>query len=75
VALLTFGEGWHNNHDAHPQSCRHGLDWYEVDPNWYGIAALRWAGLAWDVKARRLKTIEQEETVQSFATIKGASEV
>jgi fatty-acid desaturase len=54
VALLTFGEGWHNNHHAHPQSSRHGLAWYEFDPNWYGISALRLLGLAWDVKARSL---------------------
>ena len=39
VALLTFGEGWHNNHHAHPQSSRHGLAWFEFDPNWYGISA------------------------------------
>lgn len=50
VALLTFGEGWHNNHHAHPQLPRHGLAWYEVDLNWYGISALRMCGLAWDVK-------------------------
>ena len=31
VALLTFGEGWHNNHHAHPTSARHGLHWYQVD--------------------------------------------
>ena len=31
VALLTFGEGWHNNHHAHPQSSRHGLAWFEFD--------------------------------------------
>jgi stearoyl-CoA desaturase (delta-9 desaturase) len=54
VALLTFGEGWHNNHHAHPQSSRHGLAWYEFDPNWYGISVLRLVGLAWDVKARSL---------------------
>ncbi|MGH9596416.1 MAG: acyl-CoA desaturase [Edaphobacter sp.] len=54
VALLTFGEGWHNNHHAHPQSSRHGLAWYEFDPNWYGISTLRLFGLAWDVKARSL---------------------
>ena len=54
VALLTFGEGWHNNHHAHPQSSRHGLAWYEFDPNWYGISVLRLFGLAWDVKARSL---------------------
>ena len=56
VALLTFGEGWHNNHHAYPQSSRHGMAWYEFDPNWYGILALRAMGLAWDIKARTLKT-------------------
>jgi fatty-acid desaturase len=59
VALLTFGEGWHNNHHAHPQSSRHGLAWYEFDPNWYGIFALRMVGLAWDVKAGKLE-VERE---------------
>ena len=34
VALVTFGEGWHNNHHAHPTSSRHGLAWYEFDPTW-----------------------------------------
>lgn|SRR5690348_14008452 len=37
VALVTWGEGWHNNHHAHPVSARHGLKWYEIDFNWYGI--------------------------------------
>lgn len=50
VALLTFGEGWHNNHHAHPQLARHGLKWYEIDANWYGIWVLRLLGLARDVK-------------------------
>ncbi len=54
VALLTFGEGWHNNHHAFPQSARHGLAWYELDPNWYGIWILRILRLAWDVKAQNL---------------------
>jgi stearoyl-CoA desaturase (delta-9 desaturase) len=53
VAMLTFGEGWHNNHHAHPQSARHGLAWYEFDLNWYGISALRVLGLAWDIKLPR----------------------
>ncbi len=54
VALLTFGEGWHNNHHAVPQSARHGIVWYEIDLNWYGICALRAVGLAWDVKRHKL---------------------
>jgi len=53
VALLTFGEGWHNNHHAVPQAARHGLTWYEFDINWYGIAALRFLGLAWDIKLQK----------------------
>jgi stearoyl-CoA desaturase (delta-9 desaturase) len=54
VAILTFGEGWHNNHHAVPQAARHGLTWYEVDPNWYGIWALRTLGLAWDISLNKL---------------------
>ena len=46
VALFTWGEGWHNNHHAHPVSARHGLKWYEVDVNWYGIWVLKKLGLA-----------------------------
>lgn len=55
VAILTFGEGWHNNHHAAPQSARHGLAWYEIDMNWYGIFALRAMGLAWDIKLPKLR--------------------
>jgi stearoyl-CoA desaturase (delta-9 desaturase) len=46
VALLTGGEGWHNNHHAHPVSARHGLRWYEIDPNFWGIWLLSKVGLA-----------------------------
>jgi stearoyl-CoA desaturase (delta-9 desaturase) len=41
VAYLTFGEGWHNNHHAHPSSARHGLAWYEFDPSWIQIKMLK----------------------------------
>jgi stearoyl-CoA desaturase (delta-9 desaturase) len=54
VSLLTFGEGWHNNHHAHPVSMRHGLAWYEIDVNYYGIKTLELLGLAWDLKAASL---------------------
>jgi len=55
VALLTGGEGWHNNHHAHPVSARHGLAWYEVDVNYYGIWLLKTFGLANHVKTASLK--------------------
>ncbi len=54
VGILAFGEGWHNNHHAHPQSARHGLAWYEFDWNWYCISFLRRVGLAWDVKEAKV---------------------
>jgi len=57
VALLTFGEGWHNNHHAVPQSARHGIAWYEIDMNWYGICALQALGLAHDIKKHKLAPI------------------
>ena len=41
VALLTFGEGWHNNHHAHPSSARHGLVWYEFDPSWLSLKVMK----------------------------------
>ncbi len=53
VAMLTFGEGWHNNHHAQPQAARHGLAWYEFDLNWYGIYVLRLLHLAWNIKLPR----------------------
>jgi stearoyl-CoA desaturase (delta-9 desaturase) len=60
VAMLTFGEGWHNNHHAHPQSPRHGLAWYEIDLNWCGIRALRLVGLARDLKLPSPEAIQRK---------------
>lgn len=54
VALLTGGEGWHNNHHANPVSARHGLAWYEFDPNYYGIWLLEKLGLATKVHVAKL---------------------
>lgn len=53
VALLTGGEGWHNNHHAHPVSARHGLAWYELDINYWCIQALAGLGLAKKVVVAR----------------------
>ncbi len=50
VALLTGGEGWHNNHHAHPVSASHGMAWYEVDVNYWGIRMLGLLGLASRIK-------------------------
>ena len=60
VALLSFGEGGHNNHHAHPTAARHGLAWYEVDVNWYGIRTLQALGLAKDIKLTKLPRFARE---------------
>ena len=60
VALLTFGEGWHNNHHAHPVSARHGLAWYEFDITWIELQLLQAAGLVWDVKAASVHESKEE---------------
>lgn len=49
VALLAFGEGWHNNHHAWPASARQGLKPWEVDVSWALITALKKLRLVWDV--------------------------
>nr|KAJ0207947.1 hypothetical protein LSAT_V11C500244700 [Lactuca sativa] len=50
VALLTFGEGWHNNHHAFEYSARHGLELWQIDLCWYIIRFLEALGLATNVK-------------------------
>jgi fatty-acid desaturase len=50
VALLAWGEGWHNNHHAFPHSARHGLRWFEFDMTWMTIKVLAWLRLARDIK-------------------------
>ncbi len=50
VALLVFGEGWHNNHHAFPSSARHGLDRFQLDVSWWVIRGMEKLGLVWDVK-------------------------
>ncbi|AFZ43443.1 Delta-9 acyl-phospholipid desaturase [Halothece sp. PCC 7418] len=53
VALLTYGEGWHNNHHAYQYSARHGLQWWEIDITWMMIRVLQILGLAKNVKLIR----------------------
>ena len=64
VALLTWGEGWHNNHHAHPTSARHGLRWYEVDVNWYGIWTLEKLGLAKKILLAKVNTKMPEDELK-----------
>jgi stearoyl-CoA desaturase (delta-9 desaturase) len=50
LALITLGEGWHNNHHYFPASARQGLFWWEIDPTFYGLKLLSSLGIIWDLK-------------------------
>jgi stearoyl-CoA desaturase (Delta-9 desaturase) len=51
LAILTFGEGWHNNHHHRPGSARQGMRWWEVDLSYYILRLLAAVGLVWDLRA------------------------
>jgi stearoyl-CoA desaturase (delta-9 desaturase) len=53
VALLSWGEGWHNNHHAHPRSARHGLRRFEIDATWWTLRVLEKLGVVWNLYAVR----------------------
>ena len=50
VALLTMGEGWHNNHHHYPSAARQGFKWWEVDFSYMILKALSWVGIVWDLR-------------------------
>ncbi|MXV11871.1 acyl-CoA desaturase [Xanthomonas sp. LMG 8992] len=50
LALLTFGEGWHNNHHFFPGAARQGFRWWELDLTWYGLKALSWTRMIRELK-------------------------
>ncbi|MGF1523278.1 MAG: acyl-CoA desaturase [Leptolyngbyaceae cyanobacterium] len=50
AGLLTYGEGWHNNHHAEPNIAPAGRQWWEVDPTWWAILGLEHLGLAFEIK-------------------------
>src|SRR5258708_6631236 len=50
LALITLGEGWHNNHHRYQSSTRNGFYWWEIDITYYGLKFLSWTGFIWDFK-------------------------
>ena len=52
LALLTLGDGWHNNHHAFPVSAAHGFEWWQIDINKWLLQLLALCGLAWDIRRR-----------------------
>ena len=51
LAIITLGEGWHNNHHRYQSATRNGFYWWEVDPTYYLLKGLSWTGLIWGLKS------------------------
>jgi stearoyl-CoA desaturase (delta-9 desaturase) len=67
VALLTLGEGWHNNHHRWPTSERQGFYWWELDITHYALRALSWLGLVWDLRTPPRRIYEEAERLERAA--------
>ncbi|MEM6468236.1 MAG: acyl-CoA desaturase [Planctomycetota bacterium] len=68
VAIIAYGEGWHNNHHAHPRMAKHGHNWWEFDITWQSIRLLRAVGLVWDVVDYRFAKEKKENDRAKLAS-------
>jgi stearoyl-CoA desaturase (delta-9 desaturase) len=65
LAVITLGEGWHNNHHAYQRSTRQGFRWYEFDPTYYALKAMSWVGLVWDLGEPPAEVVRNERRLGS----------
>ncbi len=63
LALITLGEGWHNNHHAYQRSTRQGFRWYEIDITYYVLRALSWTGFVWELGEPPAEVVRNERRV------------
>jgi len=63
LALLTMGEGWHNNHHFYPAAARQGFRWWEIDMTYYGLLLLSKIGLIWDLRGVPQRILEQAKPI------------
>lgn len=61
LALITLGEGWHNNHHFYMSSTRQGFRWWEIDPTFYALKAMSWIGLVWDLREPPAAVVRGEQ--------------
>jgi stearoyl-CoA desaturase (Delta-9 desaturase) len=75
LALLTWGEGWHNNHHAYQSSARQGFRWWEIDPTFYVLRALSWIGIVWDLKTPPEQVMRNEHRLGSRVVNRAAEQL
>jgi stearoyl-CoA desaturase (Delta-9 desaturase) len=61
LAIITMGEGWHNNHHSFQSSARQGFRWWEWDPTYYILHGLSWLGIVWDLKSPPERVLRNEQ--------------
>ena len=71
VAVLTLGEGWHNNHHHYPSTVRQGFVWWEIDPTYYALLALECLGLVWDLRPLSTPALQQIQARSQAERIDG----
>ncbi|MET0661348.1 MAG: acyl-CoA desaturase [Steroidobacteraceae bacterium] len=69
LALLTLGEGWHNNHHRFPASTRQGFYWWEVDITYYVLTVLSWFRIVWDLRPVPERILEEGRMLDSGAVV------
>jgi stearoyl-CoA desaturase (delta-9 desaturase) len=72
LALITLGEGWHNNHHRYMNAARQGFFWWEIDVSYYLLKALSWTGLIWNLKPVPLAAYEIEHRIRSAENVPAA---
>jgi stearoyl-CoA desaturase (delta-9 desaturase) len=75
LAIVTMGEGWHNNHHAYQSSVRQGFKWWEIDPTYYLLCALSWIGLVWDLKTPPEPVLRNEQRLGAKVINRAAEEL
>ena len=68
LALLTCGEGWHNNHHHHPSCARQGFYWWEIDITYYILRGMQAVGLVWDIKEPPARVYRRAEISRDEST-------
>lgn len=69
LALITLGEGWHNNHHRYMSATRQGFYWWEIDITYYLLKAISWTGLIWDLKGVPKSAYENQDVPHDEAEL------
>jgi stearoyl-CoA desaturase (delta-9 desaturase) len=75
LASFTMGEGRHNNHHAYQSSVRQGFRWWELDPTYYILKMLSWAGVVWDLKSPPAAVVRNEHQLGARVINRAATQL